>query len=118
MSETTTNDYDFGFSFTDSETVVATTKAAAETATSSSEFQALQEKITTLLDSQEQLIQGALVQAIEEKYKAKLKEVETLIFPLLLNLKKNPDKAYIHWPNRTAVIDKQIEIITKVTRGS
>ena len=34
-----------------------------------------------------------------------------------LNLKKNPEKAYIHWPNRTPVIDKQIEKITKVTRG-
>ena len=117
MSETTTDDYDFGFSFTDSEAVVATTQAAAETAASSSEFQALQDKITALLDSQEQLIQGALVQALEDKYKAKLKEVETLILPLLLNLKKNPDKAYIHWPNRTAVIDMQIEKITAVTRS-
>ena len=33
------------------------------------------------------------------------------------NFKKNPDKAYIHWPNRTAVIDKQIEKILKVTRS-
>lgn len=117
MTETATDDYDFGFSFTDSETVVATTQAAAETAASSSEFQALQEKINALLDSQEQLIQGALLQALEDKYKAKLKEVETLILPLLLNLKKNPEKAYIHWPNRTAVIDNQIAKITAVTRS-
>ena len=58
-----------------------------------------------------------MVAAIEEKYKAKLKEVEGLILPLLLNLKKNPDKAFINWPNRAPVIDKQIEKITKVTRG-
>ena len=58
-----------------------------------------------------------MVSAIEEKYKAKLKEVEGLILPLLLNLKKNPDKAYINWPNRTPIIDKQIEKITAITRG-
>jgi hypothetical protein len=118
MSETTpTDDYDFGFSFTDSETVAATTEATQQVATSNSELLALQEKITALMDSQEQLIQGALVQALEDKYKAKLKEVETLILPLLVNLKKNPDKAYIHWPNRVGVIDNQIAKITAVTRS-
>lgn len=115
MTETT-NDYDFGFSFADDETVTST-QAAAETASSNDKFLALQQKIDALLDSQEQIIQDALVKALEEKYKAKLKEVETLILPLLLNLKKNPDKAYIHWPNRVGVIDKQIEKITAVTRS-
>lgn len=113
----TTDDYDFGFSFTDQETVAATTQAEGEVSASNSELQALQEKINALLDSQEQIVQGALVKALEEKYKAKLKEVETLILPLLVNLKKNPDKAYIHWPNRVGVIDKQIEKITAVTRS-
>ena len=113
----TTDDYDFGFSFTDSESIATTTEATQQVAASNSELQALQEKINALLDSQEQLIQGALVQALEEKYKAKLKEVESLILPLLVNLKKNPDKAYIHWPNRVGVIDKQIEKITAVTRS-
>ena len=113
----TTDDYDFGFSFTDSESVAATSEAAQQVATSNNELQALQEKIDALMDSQEQLLQGALVKALEDKYKAKLKEVETLILPLLVNLKKNPDKAYIHWPNRVGVIDKQIEKITAVTRS-
>jgi hypothetical protein len=113
----TTDDYDFGFSFADEESVAATSQAATESATNNNELQALQEKISALLDSQEQIVQGALVKALEEKYKAKLKEVETLILPLLLNLKKNPDKAYIHWPNRVGVIDKQIEKITAVTRS-
>lgn len=47
---------------------------------------------------------------------AKLKQVEDLILPLLYNLQKNPEKDYIHWPNRTAIIDKQIEKIKSVTR--
>jgi len=113
----TTDDYDFGFSFADEDTLSATNQAEKEVAANNTELQALQEKISALLDSQEQIIQGALVKALEEKYKAKLKEVETLILPLLANLKKNPDKAYIHWPNRVGVIDKQIEKITAVTRS-
>lgn len=47
---------------------------------------------------------------------AKLKQVEDLILPLLYNLQKNPEKDYIHWPNRTAIIDKQVEKIKSVTR--
>ena len=81
------------------------------------EIQELKDKLDTLLSAQEQTLNSAMVSAIEEKYKAKLKEVEGLILPLLLNLKKNPEKAYINWPNRAPVIDKQIEKITKVTRG-
>ena len=66
-------------------------------------------------DSTEQT--AASTKLIEEKYKAKLKEVEDLILPLLQNLKKNPDKPMINWPNRTPVIDKQIAKITAITRG-
>ena len=110
----TTDEYDFGFSFADEETVAS---AAQPAETNNAELAALQEKISALLDSQEQIIQGALVKALEEKYKSKLKEVETLIMPLLVNLKKNPDKAYINWPNRVGVIDKQIEKILAVTRS-
>ena len=46
----------------------------------------------------------------------KLAQVENLILPLLYNLQKNPEKDYIHWPNRTIIIDKQIEKIKAVTR--
>jgi hypothetical protein len=52
-----------------------------------------------------------------EDFKAKkLKSIESLILPLLKNLKSNPTKAYIHWPNRTAVIDAQISKILSITR--
>ena len=39
-----------------------------------------------------------------------------LLNTTLYNLQKNPEKEYIHWPNRTAIIDKQIEKIKAVTR--
>lgn len=97
------NDYDFGFTFSDEEE----TRPKADVP--NTELKALEEKVDTLLNSQTSLI--------EDKYKAKLKEVENLILPLLYNLKKNPEKAYINWPNRATVIDKQIEKIIAITRG-
>jgi hypothetical protein len=57
------------------------------------------------------------VTALEEKHKAKMKELEGLILPLLYNLMKNPDKPMIKWENREPVIKKQIEKILAVTRG-
>jgi len=114
MSTTPVDDYDFGFSFADDDSLPAPAPVAQQ---SNEEIQALKEKLDSLLSAQEETLNNAMVNAIEEKYKAKLKEVEGMILPLLLNLKKNPDKAYIHWPNRTPVIDKQIERITKITRG-
>lgn len=53
---------------------------------------------------------------LEADVTGKLKDVEMMILPLLQNLKKNPEKDYIHWPNRTVIIDKQIEKILAVTR--
>jgi hypothetical protein len=111
----TTEDYDFGFSFEDSEESV--TSATSAVNTSNEEITELKSKLDALLSAQEQTLNSAMVTAIEEKYKAKLIELEGLIMPLLINLKKNPDKPIINWPNRVAVIDKQIEKITKVTRG-
>ena len=49
--------------------------------------------------------------------KQKLSTVEKLILPLLVNLMKNPDKDYIHWPNRVPLIEKQIERILAITRS-
>jgi len=53
---------------------------------------------------------------VQQDVAGKLKQVEDLILPLLYNLQKNPEKDYIHWPNRVAIIDKQVEKIKAVTR--
>ena len=53
---------------------------------------------------------------LEEEYKVKMEDVEKLIMPLLYNLLKNPNKEYILWPNRTEVIQRQIDKILNVTR--
>jgi len=54
---------------------------------------------------------------IEKDVLVKLKAVEALILPLLVNLMKNPEKETIKWPNRAPIIEKQIEKILAITRG-
>lgn len=109
---TPADEYDFGFSFADGEDTLSTPPAA-----NNEELKALQDKVDSMLDAQTKLLEDKYTQLLEDKYKAKLKEVEGLILPLLYNLKKNPDKEYIHWANRVPVIDKQIEKITAITRS-
>ena len=53
---------------------------------------------------------------VQQDVAAKLKQAEDLILPLLYSLQKNPDQEFIKWPNRTAILDKQIEKIKSVTR--
>ena len=53
----------------------------------------------------------------EAEVKSKLTEVEKMIMPLLVNLLKTADKDYIHWPNRTATLQAQIDKLLSITRG-
>jgi tetrahydromethanopterin S-methyltransferase subunit G len=55
--------------------------------------------------------------AMREECKSILLEVEAMILPLLSNLMKNPQKEYIHWPNRSEKLQTQIDKITKLTRS-
>jgi tRNA A-37 threonylcarbamoyl transferase component Bud32 len=50
------------------------------------------------------------IAALEEKSEKLYKS----ILPLLENLRKNPEKDYIHWPNRIGKIDEFKEKITKI----
>lgn len=111
------NSYDFGFTFEDSE-------AQEPKPTVDVGFKdELLNKINTLESKLEELTVGDTSAMMEEHKKllaaeaaGKFKEVENLILPLLYNLQKNPDKEYIHWPNRKDIIQKQIDKILKVTR--
>ncbi len=111
------NSFDFGFTFGDSDlspTVPSVDPAFQDT---------LLEKISSLETKLESLTMGDTSDMLEEhkalirsEAKGKLKELENLILPLLYNLQKNPDKEYIHWPNRKDIIQKQIDNILKVTK--
>tara|TARA_Y100001937_G_scaffold114937_1_gene165233 strand:- start:335 stop:601 length:267 start_codon:yes stop_codon:yes gene_type:complete len=65
------------------------------TAVDESELEAVQQ-ITTKASSTE-----AEVKVLEDK----LNKLYNAILPLLSNLKKNPEKEYILWPNRTEKIE-------------
>lgn len=121
MSGNTSNTtYDFGFSFEDPVEVQAqptTTQVTVDTGDLKDEI------MKKLFDLESKLIgmdNGAQVEQykalVESDVASKLKDVENLILPLLYNLMKNPEKEYIHWPNRVAIIDAQIEKITAITR--
>jgi len=67
----------------------------------------------------------AVIDEVEERkcqlntvYQEKMQEIELLTLPLLYNLKKNPEKEYILWPDRTALCDSQIEKIKEVTQST
>ena len=57
------------------------------------------------------------VEEVTKKRKEDLLRVEKMIMPLLYNLMKNPDDVYIKWPNRKAVIEKQVKKIVAITRS-
>ena len=57
-------------------------------------------------------------QELYNAYAERMKQVEKLTIPLLLNLAKNSDtNPYIHWPNRKDIVEEQIQKILTVTRG-
>ena len=53
---------------------------------------------------------------LESIYKGKLREVEKLVMPLLVNLLKTSDKEYIYWPDRKEQIEGQIDKLLSYTR--
>ena len=46
----------------------------------------------------------------------KLNKLYNSILPLLSNLKKNPEKEYILWPNRVAKIEQFASLITEIIK--
>ena len=95
----------------------------------------LEEKVDKILEIESTQIasalseQGSSIRAVideveerkgelDDKFASRLKELETLVIPMLKGLMKNPDKEYIYWPNRTPILEKQIEKVYSITRES
>ena len=120
---------DFGFSTVSEDeykaqhtTEVNTAREVASTATASMkpELEKIESKISSLTDSM-RVMQDDLElrkEELKDKWGIRMNEVEDLILPLLKNLAKDGDKReWIRWPNRTDLLNKQIDAITAVTRG-
>lgn len=50
-------------------------------------------------------------------YEERLDKLYNAILPLLSNLKANPEKEYIKWPNRLEKVEQFEDMITKIYRG-
>lgn len=107
---------DFGFSAVDHDELSAIT-----TPKPNLEIDAIKEKLDLILELNS-TCEGAL--AVKVQYdallKARLKEIEKNIVPLLLNLKKNGDKDYIYWPGkqRQTLCDLQVQKLLNLTRNN
>jgi type VI protein secretion system component VasF len=82
-------DFDFGF-----------------TAVDENELEAVQKVTTQASDT------SASLQEAEEK----LNKLYNAILPLLTNLKKNPEKEYILWPNRVDKIEQFEDLISGIIK--
>ena len=80
-------DFDFGF-----------------TAVDENELEAVQSVKTTATTTATELAEA----------EAKLGKLYNAILPLLSNLKKNPEKEYILWPNRTQKIEEFEDVIASI----
>ena len=101
---------------------VDTAKEVASTATASvkPELDKIESKIASLTDSMRVLSDEMTdrKEELNDKWGTRMNEVEGLILPLLQNLAKDGDKReWIRWPNRTDILNKQIDAIKAVTRG-
>lgn len=82
-------DFDFGFTAVDENELEAVQKVATEASSTSASLQETEEKLNKLYNA---------------------------ILPLLTNLKKNPEKEYILWPNRVEKIEQFEDLISGIVK--
>ena len=115
--------FDFGFSSVSEEEVkVAKGKQeqveqkVTETAQTTVNLEKKLDTLTNLIQSRNSEDLETKKAELYSKYQEQMKSVEKLTLPLLYNLLKSADEAYIHWPNRKEMLENQIRKILEVTR--
>ena len=81
--------FDFGFTAVDESELEAVQEVSKKASSTEAEVKALEDKLNKLYNS---------------------------ILPLLTNLKKNPEKEYILWPNRTEKIEAFEDHISRIIK--
>lgn len=78
-------------------------------------------KLDTLLErvSDTEATDDEIERKVKEETTDKMKEIEKLVLPLLVNFIKpeSLEQKYIYWPNRKEIIERQIQRILSITRG-
>lgn len=128
--------YDFGFSAITDDAPAPQTAVTTPPASTDDVHNQIQdaldpirntlETIVEKMENVENIIQSGIAESfdiggykalVEKDVNDKLRTLEGLIMPLLINLMKNPELDTIKWPNRKPIIEKQIEKIIAITRG-
>ena len=113
------DEFDFGFTAADEDELNALVQIDDQT--TPDEIKEMQEKFDLILQMNS-TCEGSV--AVKDQYdellKVKMEEIEKVTLPLLLNLKKNKAKDYIHWPGgeREAKCDLQIQKLLNITRSA
>ena len=81
--------FDFGFTAVDESELEAVQKSTSKLETTSTKASALEDKLNKLYNA---------------------------IQPLLTNLKKNPEKEYILWPNRVEKVEQFEDLISAIVK--
>jgi|TARA_R110000822_G_scaffold175029_1_gene314627 hypothetical protein len=84
------NIFDFGFTAVTEEELEVVQKASAEIESSAATVTSTQDKLDKLFNA---------------------------VQPLLTNLKKNPEKNYIYWPNRLDKVEQFEDVIQSIYKG-
>tara|TARA_R100000008_G_scaffold70940_1_gene48662 strand:- start:135 stop:512 length:378 start_codon:yes stop_codon:yes gene_type:complete len=111
-------DFDFGFTAADEDELNALVRL--DDSTTPEEIKEMQEKLDLILQMNS-TCDGAnqVKEQYDELLKAKMEEIEKVILPLLVNLKKKKEKDYLYWPGgeREAKCELQIQKILGITRS-
>ena len=111
-------DFDFGFTAADEDELNALVQL--DDATTPDEIKEMQEKLDLILQMNS-TCDGAnqVKEQYDELLLAKMEEVEKVVLPLLVNLKKNKQKDYLYWPGgeREAKCELQIQKLLGITRS-
>lgn len=112
-------DFDFGFTTVD-EDELSVLMNGDVSAPTNEEIQAIKDKLDLVLEMNSTCEGTFAVKAqYDELLGVKMEEVERVVLPLLINLKKNKDKDYLYWPGaqRVTQCDLQIQKLLSATRG-
>ena len=113
------DDFDFGFTSVD-EDELSVLMNGDSSAPTNEEIQAIKDKLDLVLEMNSTCEGTSAVKVqYDELLAVKMEEVERVVLPLLINLKKNKTKDYLYWPGtqRLTQCDLQIQKLLSATRG-
>ena len=114
------DNYDFGFTSVDEDELNEIMGVTKEQPPTNEEIQAIKDKLDLVIEMNSTCDgTNAVKEQYDELIAVKMEEIERIVIPLLINLKKNKEKDYLYWPGQQRVTqcDLQLEKLMRATRG-